>query len=569
MKYFFKKQLLLFFTITSTLFSCLGYCQALDITQKNNSALGSFATIITESEEVNSAAEILIKFQQAGGYKSTKNYLNFGINDEAQWLVIPIENHTLSNINKRVSVETSWLDSVDIYLFSNNHFLIKHHLGDKYPYHSRVVNSRYFELDVSFPVEASILLIRVESPDPMVIPIYIRNIEERYQALTVESFRYGIVYGAIIALALYNLFLAVSLKSRENLLYSLYMFAFMLMNISYTGHGYAWLWSGSPTFQKWSNIIFMSGHVIVGLLFSLEFLRLKYYIKTLHKFVILYIFWIITSVGLSVLFDNHAVSIKLAFINMFIFSLLVMYLGVVAIIKKLQSANYFFIATLMGVCGALITCLTVWGLNEYSAIAYLSIDFGMMLEAILLSLALANKFNRIETERNSAIKLAHIDPLTQVNNRRALHADCQNIMKSARNNKHEVSVIMIDLDDFKQLNDTYGHEVGDTILKEVAAVLVQELRTNDVLARWGGEEFIAVLPNTPLESAVLIAERFRVAINKEVTPVISNKLVISASIGVVSSLIHGKKKNELEGLINLADKQLYKAKSLGKNCVAY
>ena len=128
---------------------------------------------------------------------------------------------------------------------------------------------------------------------------------------------------------------------------------------------------------------------------------------------------------------------------------------------------------------------------------------------------------------------------------------------------------MIDLDDFKQLNDTYGHEVGDTILKEVAAVLVQELRTNDVLARWGGEEFIAVLPNTPLESAVLIAERFRVAINKEVTPVISNKLVISASIGVVSSLIHGKKKNELEGLINLADKQLYKAKSLGKNCVAY
>ncbi|WP_168427295.1 7TM diverse intracellular signaling domain-containing protein [Candidatus Colwellia aromaticivorans] len=95
----------------------------------------------------------------------------------------------------------------------------------------------YFELDVNFPVEASVLLIRVESPDPMVIPFYIRNIEERYQVLTVESFRYGIVYGAIMALILYNLFLAVSLKSSENLLYSLYIFACMLMNISsYTGH---------------------------------------------------------------------------------------------------------------------------------------------------------------------------------------------------------------------------------------------------------------------------------------------------------------------------------------------
>ena len=569
MKPFIKKQLLFIIAVTATLFSCLGYCQALDIAQENNSALGSFATIITEPEETKSVADVLLEFQQGGGYQSKVNYLTFGLNSDAQWLIVPIKNHTLSPITKRVAVETSWLDSVDFYLYSDEKIIIQQHLGDKYPYDSRVIDSRYFELDIDFPIERSVLLIRVESPDPMVIPLYIRDIEKHYQALTVESFRYGIVYGAIIALMLYNLFIAVSIKSRANLLYSFYMFAFMLMNISYTGHGFSWFWPSSVIFQKWSNIVFMTGHVVAGLLFSIEFLLLYKNFRKLYHFVLVCLLLIVTSIGLSILFDNHAVSIKLAFINTFIFSLFVMTLGIVAIIKKIQSAHYFFFATLMGIGGALITCSTVWGLIEYNAMAYLSVEIGMMLEAIILSLALAEKYNRIETEKNSAIQLANIDPLTQLNNRRAFYADCQSLLQSAKNNQHEISIIMIDLDDFKYFNDSYGHEVGDTILKEVALILSQESRGNDVLARWGGEEFIVVLPDTSLALAALIAERFRIAINKEIILKVPDKLVISASIGVASSLIYGKDKNELKELINLADKLLYKAKSLGKNCVAY
>jgi diguanylate cyclase (GGDEF)-like protein len=569
MKPFVKKQLLFIIMVTATLFSCLGYCQALDIAKENNSALGSFATIITEYKKAKSMADVLLEFQRGGGYQSKVNYLTFGLNSDAQWVIIPIENHSLSTIKKRVAVETSWLDSVDFYLYSNEKILIQQHLGDKYPFHSKVIDSRYFELDIDFPIENSVLLIRVESPDPMVIPLYIRDIEKHYQALTIESFRYGIVYGAIIALMLYNLFIAVSIKSRANLLYSLYMFAFLLMNISYTGHGFSWFWPSSAVFQKWSNIVFMTGHVVAGLLFSIEFLLLKKNFRKLYNIVLICLFLIVTPIALSILFDNHAISIKLAFINTLIFALLVMSLGVIAIIKKIQSASYFFFATLMGIGGALITCSTVWGLIEYNAIAYLSVEIGMMLEAIILSLALAEKYNRIETEKNSAIQLANIDPLTQLNNRRALYADCQNLLQSAQNKKHEISVIMIDLDDFKYFNDTYGHEVGDTILKEVALILAQESRGNDVLARWGGEEFIVVLPDTSLALAVLIAERFRVAINKEVILRMPDKLVISASIGVVSSLIYSKDKSELKKLINLADKLLYKAKSLGKNCVAY
>ncbi|TYK67042.1 sensor domain-containing diguanylate cyclase [Colwellia echini] len=574
MNYSIKQYVFFLIIIATTLFSRLGYSQPLDVSQQNNLAVGSYATIITErineSDQATSVEAILMRFRQGEGYQAKTNYLNFGFDDKGKWLVIPIKNNSLSTINKRISLETSWLDSIDIYHFDNDKLLLKQQLGDQYPYSERVIDSRYFELDIDFPIKDSLLLVRISSPDPLVVPLYIRDNESRYQALTTETYRYGIVYGAIIALMLYNFLIAISMKSRSNLLYSVYMLAFLMMNTAYTGHGFSWFWSESVTFQKWSNTLFMSGHIITGLLFSLEFLYLKQYCKPLYRLVLIYLGLMAGAILLSILFNDHAASIRLVFVNTIIFSMLVILIGGVAIKKKIPLAYYFFFATLMGISGALVTSATVWGLIEYNSIAYLAIEIGILLEALLLSLALAAKFNQIEAEKNLAMKLANLDPLTQINNRRALYVDFEKILASPLNNKMEVSVIMIDLDNFKILNDTQGHDMGDTVLKDVARILVQESRPNDIIARWGGEEFIAILPNTALATAVVIAEKYRLAINKDVTLHAAEKTIISASIGVATKYIHSNKDNtELKMLINLADKQLYKAKNLGKNCVVF
>jgi diguanylate cyclase len=128
---------------------------------------------------------------------------------------------------------------------------------------------------------------------------------------------------------------------------------------------------------------------------------------------------------------------------------------------------------------------------------------------------------------------------------------------------------MFDLNELKKINDIYGHEVGDLALKTVGAVLANNARTNDVLARWGGEEFIVVLPNATLEEARVIAERMRLAISRAMIATINDSIIISASIGVAASLINDKGVDELNALIKLADRQLYEAKDLGKNCIAY
>lgn len=555
--------ILSFFYMTSA------YSQSFDINKEHNSALGEYITSFKDSLPSLSAREALNQYQQGHGSLQTQEYLTYGINTEPVWLILPISNSSNTSINKRVSIETSWLDSVDIYLFTNNKPVFNVNLGDDNIFSKKPINSRYLEVDIDFPATESYLLLRIETPDPMVVPLYIRTKEDRFVAFNAESFRYGIIYGAIIALMFYNLFLGLSLKSNANLFYSLYMFAFLCLNISYTGYGFTWFWSNNTEFQKWSNPLFMAGHIITGLLFSINFISLKHHFPKLYKAILFVIAVIITTIGISAGLSNHAMVISLAFVYMLIFTLFIILLGVIARISKVPAANYFFSATILGAGGGLITCMTVWGLIKYNTHAYMAIEYGMVLEATLLSLALADKFNRLRLEKNLALDLANMDPLTTLNNRRALYDYSNGLVLQTIPNQDNISIIMMDIDDFKETNDLYGHEVGDEVLKGVASTLKNMTRERDFLARWGGEEFISILPNTTLNDAVIIAERYREAISQNRFDIGNKVITNSISLGVASSRFDKVNLQQLQQTIKVADEQLYKAKNSGKNTVLF
>ena len=126
--------------------------------------------------------------------------------------------------------------------------------------------------------------------------------------------------------------------------------------------------------------------------------------------------------------------------------------------------------------------------------------------------------------------------------------------------------MVIDLDHFKKVNDTYGHQVGDLVLKTVAQTLNKTLKDSDVLARYGGEEFVVVLPRTDTVGAVAVAERLRVAVAglslRRLAPVAPERVTIS--VGVASCPVHATTVAEL---VHAADEALYKSKSEGRNRV--
>jgi diguanylate cyclase (GGDEF)-like protein len=163
---------------------------------------------------------------------------------------------------------------------------------------------------------------------------------------------------------------------------------------------------------------------------------------------------------------------------------------------------------------------------------------------------------------------ANTDDLTQVPNRKQLAVIGQQEFERARRFGHGLSVWMLDVDHFKSINDTYGHEAGDLALQSLVHAARRALRDWDVLGRWGGEEFAVLLPETENRESLLAAERLRQAV--AATPMLTGagqEVHMTVSIGIASAQDDD---DALQSLINRADKALYVAKKTGRNkvCVA-
>jgi len=164
-----------------------------------------------------------------------------------------------------------------------------------------------------------------------------------------------------------------------------------------------------------------------------------------------------------------------------------------------------------------------------------------------------------ELYRVKAIE-ASTDPLTGLSNRLALMKKLDELYAYYRRDKELFSIILFDIDFFKKVNDSYGHNKGDEVLQSIAAVSLECVREIDMLARYGGEEFLVILPKTTSLSALEVAERMRKSIQEKIK--IDNKS-ITASFGVVQI----RENIDIDKLINLADQALYRAKSSGRNRV--
>ena len=159
-------------------------------------------------------------------------------------------------------------------------------------------------------------------------------------------------------------------------------------------------------------------------------------------------------------------------------------------------------------------------------------------------------------------ELANTDVLTGLANRRALFDRFEEIWELASRNGHAVSGIMFDIDRFKSINDTYGHDAGDQVLREVAEIARRSVRRPDLCGRIGGEEFVILCPATHLDGAAILAERVRTSVAEHV--VVCNDVTISTSIscGVAERLFQMERPDEL---LKLADAMLYAAKEHGRN----
>ncbi len=188
----------------------------------------------------------------------------------------------------------------------------------------------------------------------------------------------------------------------------------------------------------------------------------------------------------------------------------------------------------------------------------LSVVFGMFAYLSFLYMSM------VVSAQRKLRKLATVDSLTGLFNRRQGSDLADNEIARFRRAGHPVTFMLLDLDHFKSINDLYGHEMGDKILAEIGQLIPAQLRTQDMVARWGGEEFLVILPDTRLASALASAERIRIALRSHDWQITTGESInVTASIGVSEMC----ENDDRGSVISRADRALYRGKAGGRNRV--
>ena len=200
--------------------------------------------------------------------------------------------------------------------------------------------------------------------------------------------------------------------------------------------------------------------------------------------------------------------------------------------------------------------------DDINHLIYQSVFFFNMIEVIFVLTLFANQ---IEANELKLTKQATTDSLTGVANRHHFFEQGNGLLTIANHNNRPFSLILLDFDYFKRINDQYGHFAGDLCLVEISKTIQNICREQDIFARIGGEEFVIALPDTTLKEANTIAETMRLAIEKHTIPIVGQaNFTCTASFGITNRT---KPQDELKNLMMEADKALYVAKNQGRNRV--
>lgn len=235
-------------------------------------------------------------------------------------------------------------------------------------------------------------------------------------------------------------------------------------------------------------------------------------------------------------------------------------------IKKLGRLNTVILITLITIFSSiLLTYFISYLKQDYSNLSF-SILLAIVIPLIVTSLVswpFVNLIIRIDELESEMRKLATYDALTGLLTRRAFFNDASNFVNFAERKQMPLSLIILDFDNFKDINDSYGHPAGDKVLKHFGKSIKSIIRKSDLVGRIGGEEFSLLLPDTSEDTAIEFSERLHSIVRKSVINHSQSTIRYTISIGLIS-LIPGKK-DSIESIIKNADKSLYLAKEKGRN----
>ena len=564
------------------------------------------AADVLEDERGQLSLQDLLSGGADGGFSPVGSALSsFGFTRSAYWYRFTLDNPAPTTRRMLLVLRTPWLDTVHLYAADGQGGFRERLVGDDLPFSARDRLTPAFVLELDVQPGRHTQYLRVSSRQAFMTPIELWQPEafeaeqERWAAY------YGMFYGILMVMVLYNGLVWLWTRESNYAWYCLYLLTFAAMNASYSGFAFQYFWPNAPSWSNLGHTFFIFAFQVTATLFSMSFLESRVRLPRLHK-VLQGFLALLAGCWLGVTIWGDPVAYNAAPVYfIFLGTPLVLAVGLSAWWNGYRAARFFVMATMVSLGGALCTALTVSGFIPYTFATFHAAEFGILIDVVLLSLALGDRIKLLRDEhdetkqamlehklrasemlaaanaalertvmertaelaraRDEAERLARTDGLTGVANRRWFEEVAAREVARAQRYKQPLSMILFDIDLFKQINDNHGHATGDVVIQTAASVVQEAVREVDFVARVGGEEFAILLPGIHQAQAVTTAERLRELIAERTATHQGHSLNFTASLGV--SECHAGDP-DFGALLHRADQAMYLAKRRGRNRVA-
>jgi len=530
--------------------------------------------------------------------------INLGYTRAVVWLHVRPARST--GALEYLEIDNAPLDKVDFYRVSGSQVQHLQSLGDTRPFFNREISYRNFILPLRSE-QANSYMVRVQTQGALHFDLAFYHPDAFIKHVQMDLMVNGIYLGILLIMALYNLLFFLMIGDRAHLAYVIYVLLFGFMVVSLNGLGQQYLWPGYPQGGAYSTIVLVSLVNISAVLFARAFLQSVRLIPRVDRFlrILIAINVVLLPVSLGVDFTLASRMVNLMGLIM---SPLVLAAGVLCWLQGFRPARFLVLAWTFLMLTIFFTGLMFLGLLPTTFLTTYGMQIGSGVEIVLLSWALSDKMALIKhdkevaqqravellmeqnreldvavmertrslesvraslLEHNRALENANRklreaathDGLTGLLNHHAFIDELAVLLTDADRYAYPVCLIMIDLDYFKQVNDRYGHEVGNEVLKAVARVFADNVRDSDLAARYGGEEFVLALSHTDMQEGRAKAGELLLQIQSLRQPE-HPQLRINASMGVAPV-----KGGDLGLALRHADEALYRAKALGRGRV--
>lgn len=548
----------------------------------------------------------------------TREQMSYGMVDNPYWFRFELQSDKARS-DQLLEVDYALLDSVDIWFFSGEKLLSDYRAGDSFVFSQRLINHEKLLFPLPSADTSLTVYMKVTTTGTLRLPIRVWEKDNFLLFNGEHSVVMGVFFGFLAAMALSNLFFFITTRSFTFLSYSGYVVSVGLTLATLHGLGYKYIWPDNIWLQSRSIGIFATATTFFAMIFTLQLLNVKAHSQFLYRLVlyasVICLFGILTSMLIP-----YSIYIKIFLILLLVCVLIIFMVGIILWRRGVLLARFYTLAWTALLSSALIASLDNWNIILFEIPSHYLLMFGATVETFLLALALALSYshqrqalfetqelalqrerlareaqeNIVEVKEQAREDLEYkveertlelnialrelsdtnrelekkntMDSLTGIRNRHYFDKKYLAEVRRSRREQTQLSVVMLDIDRFKSVNDQYGHLVGDECIRHVANLLKQGLkRPSDDACRYGGEEFALILPNTDQAGALLLTEAIRQQIEAQPVTTLSGSIKLTISAGICTSTIQTMK--DETHLLENADKALYQAKNNGRNQV--